>query len=93
MNALVAYLMAFSSVAYGLSQLASGTPTNHRVSNIVELARWSAVFSGRAYNVSKTLGILPKPAPPSRIPESDEEDAMLVNAGLDSYVEALVQDE
>jgi hypothetical protein len=92
-NSIIAYAMAFSSVLAALSSLESGRTTPLRLENVASLAHWSRTYAAQAYHFTKTLGLLKTSRPGAPIRGSDEEDSALAGAGLDSYVEALGQDD
>ena len=92
-NSIIAYAMAFSSVLAALTALENGRTTSVRLENIASLAHWSKSYAAQAYHLTKTLGILKTSPPAAPIGPSDGEDAVLAEAGLDDYVEALAQDD
>jgi hypothetical protein len=89
-NSIIAYMLAFSSVLAALKALSSRQSASTRIENVAALAHWSKSYAITAYSLSKSLGLLRPPTPTGPLPVSDEEDIMLANAGLDSYLEALV---
>lgn len=92
-NSIVAYVMACSPVLACLSALANGQTTSARLENVATLAHWSKRYAVRAYHLTKAIGLL-KSIPAGRaISPSEEEDLALVEAGLDSYAEALHEED
>jgi len=92
-NSVIAYVLAFSSVLAALTALESGRTTSPRLENVAFLARWSKSYAARAYHLTKALGLLKASRPAAPNGRSDEEDAALAEAGLDSYVDSLAQDD
>jgi hypothetical protein len=92
-NAIVAYVMAFSAVLASLTALASGRTTEAKLENVAALAHWSKRFAVQAYHSTKAIGLLKTVRPGAPIGRSEEEDLILAEAGLDSYAEALPQDD
>jgi hypothetical protein len=92
-NSIVAYSMALASVLASLTALTNGSNTSVKLENVAALAHWSKSYAAQAYHLTKAIGLLktvPSGAPADR---SDEEDLFLAEAGLDSYFEALRQDD
>jgi hypothetical protein len=88
-NSLSSYWMTFLAVQSSLTLLMSGRPTSAKLDNVVALANRSNRYALRAYHLSKVFGLL-KPTPArGPIDCGDEEDIILANTGLQSYVEAL----
>lgn len=92
-NSIIAYVLAFSSVLAALTALSSGRPTSARLENVAALAHWSKSYAMHAYHLTKGLGLLRSTRATGTISASDEEDLVLAEAGLDSYAEALRQDD
>ena len=92
-NSIIAYVMALSSVVAALTALENGRTTSPRLENVASLAHWSKTYAAQAYHFTKALGLLKTSRPAAPIGRSDEEDAVLAEAGLDGYVEALAQDD
>lgn len=92
-NSIIAYAMAFSSVLAALTALENGRTTSPRLENVASLAHWSKTYAAQAYHFTKALGLLKTSRPVAPIGRSDEEDAVLAEAGLDGYVEALARDD
>jgi hypothetical protein len=89
----VAYAMAFSSVLAAFTALENGRTTSHRLENVASLAGWSKNYAAQAYHFTKSLGFL-SPSIPGTLPSVDaDEDDVLAEAGLDSYADALAQDD
>ncbi|HEV2448459.1 MAG TPA: hypothetical protein VGS58_21145 [Candidatus Sulfopaludibacter sp.] len=92
-DSIIGFVMAFSAVLAALNALVCGRRTPAKLENAAALAHWSRSYAVRVYHLSKTLGLLkasPRTAP---IGSSDEEDEILAAAGLDDYVEALVDED
>ena len=92
-NSIIAYAMALSSVLAALTALENGRITSLRLENVASLAHWSKTYAAQAYHFAKELGLLRTARPVAPIGRSDEEDAILAEAGLDSYAESLAQDD
>jgi hypothetical protein len=92
-NSVVAYVMAFSGVSAPLTALEAGRTTAAKLENIAALAHWSKHFAVRAYHFTKALGVLKTRQRYAEIGSNEEEDLILAEAGLDSYVELLAQDD
>lgn len=92
-NSMIAYAMAFSSVLTALTALENGRTASPRLENVASLAGWSRSFAAQACHCTKALGLLKASRPVAPIGRSGEEDAVLAEAGLDGYVEALAQDD
>jgi hypothetical protein len=92
-NSIVAYAMAFSSVLAALNALASGRTTSAKLENVAALAHWSKSYAVQAYHLTKAMGLLKTVLPSAPVGGSEEEDLVLAEAGLDSYAEALAQDD
>ena len=90
-NSLVSYRMTYLAVQSSLTLLMSGRPTSAKLHNVVALANQSNRYAVHAYHLSKVVGLL-KPTPArGPIDHGNEDDIMLANAGLESYVKALDQ--
>ena len=92
-NSIIAYAMAFSSVLASLTALANGRSTSAKLENVGALAHWSKSYAIQAYHLTKLIGLLKTAPPGGQIGPSEEEDLVLAEAGLDSYLEALRQDD
>lgn len=92
-NALIAYILAISSVLSSLIALANERVASGRLENISALACWSKEYAASAFHHSKVMGLLRGPSPDGAIGGSDEEDLALADAGLDSYADMLRQDD
>ena len=92
-NSIIGYAMAFSAALAGLTELASGRPTSVTMDNVATLAQWSRRCAVQAYYLTKAIGLLSAARPSAPVGESDEEDLVLAEAGLDSYAESLAQDD
>ena len=92
-NSIIAYVMALSSVLAALTALESGRTTSPRLENVASLANWSKIFAAQAYHYAKTLGLLKTSPQGAPIGRSDQEDAVLAEASLDEYAEALAQED
>ena len=90
---IVAYVMPFSAVLASLTAFASGRRTKAKLENVATLAHWSKRFAVQAYHSTKAIGLLKTVRPGAPIGRSEEEDLILAEAGLDSYAEALAQDD
>jgi hypothetical protein len=88
-NSIFAYTMAFSSVLSSMTALANGRTTSGRLENVATIAHWSKSYAVRAYHFSKVIGLLKTTPPHGPVGPSEEEDLILANAGLDSYIEVL----
>jgi hypothetical protein len=90
-NSLLSYWLAYFAVHASLTDLASRRATSPKLDNVVALANRSNRYAVDAYHLSKVIGLL-KPTPfHGPIDHGDEEDIILANTGLESYVEALNQ--
>jgi hypothetical protein len=92
-NSIIAYAMALSSVLAALNALASGRTTSAKLDNVAALAHWSKRYAVQAYYLTKAMGLLKTVLPSAPVGRSEEEDLVLAEAGLDSYAEALAQDD
>jgi hypothetical protein len=92
-NSIIAYAMALSSVLAALNALASGGTTSAKLDNVAAMANWSKSYAVRAYHLTKAMGLLKTVLPNTPVGRSEEEDLLLAEAGLDSYAEALTQDD
>lgn len=92
-NSILGFVMAFSAVLSALTTLAEGRKTSARLENAAALARWSRNYAGRAYHLSKALGLLKTTPAASPIGSTEAEDEVLAESGLDSYAEALTKDD
>jgi len=92
-NSIVGFAMAFSAVLAALAPLADGRKTSARLENAAALAHWSKSYAVRVCHFTKVLGLLKTAPPAAPIGSSDEEDEVLADSGLDSYAEALVEDD
>jgi hypothetical protein len=92
-NSIIAYALAFSAALAGLTALASGRPTSVKMDNVATLAQWSRRYAVQAYHLTKAIGLLSTARPGAPIGQSEEDDLVLAEAGLDSYAESLAQDE
>jgi hypothetical protein len=92
-NSIIAYVLAFSSVLAALTALANGRAASGRLENVAALAHWSKSYTVQAYHFTKALGLLSGVQPSAAIGFSDEEDIALAEVGLDSYAEALRQND
>jgi hypothetical protein len=92
-NSIIAYVLAFSSVLAALTALANGRAASGRLENVAALADWSKSYTVQAYHFTKALGLLSSVQLSAAIGFSDEEDIALAEVGLDSYAEALRQDD
>jgi hypothetical protein len=91
-NSIIAYAMAFSAVLTALNALESGR-TTARLENVAAVAHCSKSFAVQAYHLTKEMGLLKFVPPSAPVGRSDDEDLALAEAGLDSYAEALAQDD
>jgi hypothetical protein len=92
-DSLIAYAMAFSAVRTSLSALTNGDAASGRLENVATLAHWSKRYAVHAYHLTKVIGLL-RPAPcVGPVDPGDEEDLILADAGLESYLEGLRQDD
>jgi len=92
-NSIIGYALAFSSVVTCLTALANGRTASGRLENVAALADWSKSYAGRAYHFAKVLGLLKSTPPEVPAGPSEDEDLVLADAGLDSYVDMLRQDD
>jgi hypothetical protein len=92
-NSIIAYAMAFSSVLASLNALTTGRTTSAKLDNVAALAHWSKSYAVHAYQLTKAMGLLKTVLPSAPVGPSEEEDLVLAEAGLDSYIEALAQDD
>jgi hypothetical protein len=92
-NAIVGFAMAFSAVLAALAALASGRKTSARLENVAALAHWSKRYAVQTYHFTKSLGLVKPRRPIAPIGSSEQEDEFLAECGLDSYVEALTEDD
>lgn len=93
-SSIVGFVMAFSAVVAALNAFAGGRDTSARLENAAALAHWSKSYAIQVYHLTKGTGILKPihPAPAAASP-SDEEDAILAEAGLDDYADALAEED
>jgi hypothetical protein len=92
-SSIIGFAMAFSAVLAALSALANGRKTSARLENVAALAQWSRNYAVRVYHLTKVLGLIKTTPPAAPIGSSDQEDEVLAQSGLDSYAEALVEDD
>ena len=92
-NSIVGFAMAFSAVLAALTALAEGSKTSARLENAAVLAHWSRSYAVQGYHLTKSLGLLKIARPAARIGASDKEDETLAEWGLDSYNDALLEDD
>jgi hypothetical protein len=92
-NSIIGFAMAFSAVLAALTALANGRETSARLENAEAFAHWSKNYAVCAYHLTKALGLLKLRPPTTPVGSSDNEDELLAESGLDSYAEALVEDD
>jgi hypothetical protein len=92
-KSLISYWMVYFAVHASLIALASGQPTPAKLDNVVALANRSNKYAVEAYHLSKVIGLLKAATSSGPVDHGDDEDIALADAGLDSYVEALRQDD
>jgi hypothetical protein len=92
-SSLLSYWMAYFAVHAALTLLASGQASSVRLDNVVALANRSNRFAVQAYHLSKIIGILKVPRVVGPIDPGSDEDLVLADAGLESYLEGLRQDD
>jgi hypothetical protein len=92
-NTLVAYAMAFSAAITCLAALADGRNSSAKLENVAALAHWSKGYAVRAYHFAKVAGLVKTMRPSAPVGRSDEEDLVLAEAGLDSYLEGIAQED
>lgn len=68
------------------SAVTRGDQLRGRHENVVLLARWAVGYATKAFDASKRLGLLRPASAPGPIPdESDDDEILLANAGLDEF--------
>jgi hypothetical protein len=92
-NSIIAYAMAFSSVLACLNALSSGRAISAKLDNVAALANWSKKYAVQAYHLTKSMGLLKAVVPSAPAGPCEEEDLILAEAGIESYADALAQDD
>lgn len=92
-NSIIGFAMAFSAVLSALTALANGRKTSARLENVAALAHWSRNYAIRVYYFTKHLGLLKTNSGAAPIGSSEAEDEIVAESGLDSYAQALVQED
>jgi len=89
----MAYAMTFSPVLLALSALSNGHAMPGRLENVAVLAEWSKSYLAQAFHLTKVIGLLKTTPPSGPIGPREDEDLLLAEGGLDSYAEALPEDD
>jgi hypothetical protein len=91
-KSLISYWMSYFAVHAALTLLANGD-TTPRLDNVVTLANRSSRCALDAYHLSKVIGLLKPPVFHGPVDQGDDEDIVLANTGMESYLEMLRQDD